>query len=79
MKEIFQISENVIRPIPTGYVYVRATEREIEQREFRGGFARFNSGRYAESKEFPRGSKIDGQEIFSLRKFDKWLKEHNCI
>ena len=77
MKQIYQISENVIGA--QGYVYVRATEDEITVREFRGGFARFNAGLYAESKEFPRGTKIKGQEILSIRKFDEWLKKHNCI
>lgn len=77
MKQIYQISENIIGA--QGYVYVRATEDEIEEREYRGGFARFNSDVYAEGKNYPRGTKIDGQEILSIRKFDNWLKKHNCL
>ena len=77
MKDIYQISENIIGA--SGCVYVRATCNEIEERQYRGGFARFNSGVYAEGKDYPRGAKIDGKEILSIGKFDKWLKEHNCI
>ena len=77
MKDIYQICENIIGA--RGYVYVRATDDEITVREFRGGFARFNAGLYAEGKKYPRGTKIDGQEILSIRKFDNWLKKHNCL
>lgn len=77
MKDIYQVCENVIGA--QGYVYVRATDDEITVREFRGGFTRFNAGLYAEGKKYPRGTKIDGQEILSIRKFDNWLKEHNCL
>jgi hypothetical protein len=76
-KDIYQISENIIGA--QGYIYVRATEREIEEREYRGGFARFNSGAYADGKDYPRGSKVENQPILSIGKFDKWLKEHNCV
>ena len=79
MKNIYQISENVIRPNPSGYVYVRATDTEILMREFSGGFARFNAGLYGDSKDYPRGTKIHGQKIFSIAEFDKWLKQHNCL
>ena len=77
-KYIYQISENIIKP-NVDTCYVRATEDEITLREYRGGFARFNSGCFAESKKFPRGTKINGREILSLRKFDNWLKEHDCL
>ena len=77
MKDIYQISENVIGA--QGYIYVRAARNEIEEREYRGGFARFNSDVYAEGKGYPRGTKINGQEILSIRKFDNWLKKHNCL
>lgn len=76
-KDIYQISENIIGA--HGYIYVRATENEIEVRKFRGGFRRFTAGLFAEGKDYPCGAKIDGKEILSLRKFDKWLKEHNCV
>jgi hypothetical protein len=76
-KDIYQISENIIGA--QGCIYVRATEREIEEREYRGGFARFNSGVYADGKDYPRGSKVENQPILSIGKFDKWLKEHNCV
>lgn len=76
-KDIYQISENIIGA--SGYIYVRATRNEIEEREYRGGFTRFNSDIYADGKNYPRGAKIDGQEILSIGKFDKWLKEHKCV
>lgn len=57
-------------------VYVRATENEIGKREFYNGFRHFNSDCYAYSKEFPYGTKIDGQQILSIRKFDKWLEKN---
>lgn len=78
MKYIYQISENIIKP-NVDTCYVRATEDEITLREYRGGFARFCAGCYAESKKYPRGTKINGQEILSIRKFDNWLKNHNCL
>lgn len=77
MKDIYQISENILGA--SGYVYVRATRNEIEERQYRGGFTRFNSVVYADGDEYPRGAKIDGQPILSIGKLDKWLKEHNCI
>ena len=76
-KDIYQISENIIGA--SGYIYVRATRNEIEEREYRGGFTRFLSGLYNYGNKYPRGAKIDGQEILSIGKFDKWLKEHNCV
>jgi len=76
-KDIYQISENIIGA--SGYIYVRATQNEIEEREYRGGFTRFNSGVYAEGKNYPRGARVEGHEILSIGKFDKWLKEHNCV
>ena len=57
-------------------VYVRATEKEIGKREFYNGFRHFNRDCYAYSKEFPYGTKIDGQQILSIRKFDKWLEKN---
>lgn len=77
MKNIYQICENI--PNAHGYIYVRATEREIEEREYRGGFTRFLSDLYAYGKKYPRGSKVENQPILSLNKFDKWLKEHKCV
>ena len=76
-KDIYQISENIIGA--SGCIYVRATRNEIEEREYRGGFARFNSGVYADGKNYPRGARVEGQKILSIGKFDKWLKEHNCV
>lgn len=76
-KDIYQITENIIGA--KGCIYVRATHNEITEREYRGGFARFNWGVYDCGKNYPRGAKIDGKEIFSIGKFDKWLKEHNCV
>lgn len=60
-------------------VYVRATENEIEQREFYNGFRCFNRDCYGYSKEFPYGAKIDGQQLLSIRKFDKWLEKNILI
>lgn len=74
---IFQIGENVL-PIKNECVYVRATESQIRQRMYLGGFLRFLSGFYDYSKNHPRGTNIDGQKILSLREFDKWRKEHHC-
>lgn len=76
-KNIYQISENIIGA--RGYIYVRATENEIGTREYVGGFARFNSDLYDDGKKYPRGSKIDGQPILSIKKFDKWRKNHHCL
>lgn len=59
-------------------LYVRATEKEIEERECLGGFYRFIQECYDYSKNYPRGTKINGQKILSLREFDKWRKEHYC-
>ena len=79
MKDIYQISENIIGA--SGYVYVRATIGEIYERRYKGGFGRFNVEMYdfGSKEKYPRGAKIDGQPILSIGKLDKWLKEHNCI
>ena len=77
-KDIYQISENVIGA--SGYIYVRATISEIYERQYKGGFRRFNMEMYdfGSKEKYPRGAKIDGREILSIGKFDKWLKEHKC-
>ena len=75
-KDIYQISENIIGA--SDYIYVRATRNEIEEREYLGGFTRFNSDIYAEGKNYPRGTKIDGKPILSIKKFDEWRKQHFC-
>ena len=59
-------------------LYVRATEKEIEEREYLGGFCRFIQECYGYSKNYPRGTKCNGQKILSLREFDQWRKEHYC-
>lgn len=76
-KYIFIVVENVI-PFKDESVYVRATESEMRQRMYAGGFLRFLSDCYDYSKNHPRGAKIEGQKIMSLREFDDWRKQHNC-
>lgn len=78
-KDIYQISENVIGAKER--IFVRATISEIYERQYKGGFRRFNMEMYdfGNKEKYPRGAKIDGQEILSIGKFDKWLKEHKCV
>lgn len=75
-KFIYVIWNNVLGNNNNERVYVRATENEIEKRQFYHGFQHFNRDCYAYSKEFPYGAKIDGQQIMSIRKFDKWLEKN---
>ena len=44
-------------------IYVRATENEIYDRLYTGGFQRFNGAIYGYSNEYPRGTKINGKKI----------------
>ena len=76
-KQIYYITENIY-PQTDERIFVRATENEVDERRYRGGFLRFNSEPYAECAEFPRAIEIDGIRVLSLTKFDKWLKEHKC-
>ena len=77
-KYIFMVNENVLPPKFEETIYVRASEGEIRQRMYAGGFLRFLSSCYDYSKNYPQGTKCNGQKILSLREFDKWRKEHYC-
>ena len=74
---IFQIFENEVQ-FNEEAIYVRATEMDIETRMYAGGFLRFLSSCYDISRNYPRGSKIDGQKILTLSQFDQWRREHHC-
>lgn len=58
-------------------IYVRATENEIYDRLYTGGFQRFNGAIYGYSNEYPRGTKINAKKIMSIREFDKFRHEHH--
>lgn len=77
-KDIYLISENIMGV--KDFTYVRATINEIYERQYKGGFKRFNMEMhdFGSKEKYPRGAKIDGKEILSIGKFDKWLKEHKC-
>lgn len=77
-RDIYLITENVEGS--TEQIYVRATIGEIYERQYHGGFRRFNSELYdfGSKEKYPRGAKIDGKPILSRGKFDKWLVEHKC-
>lgn len=77
-KYIFMISENIVPPKFEETIYVRASEDEIRQRMYAGGFLRFLSSCYDDSKNHPKGTRISGQKILSLKEFDQWRKEHYC-
>lgn len=78
MKDIYQISENIVGVKER--IFVRATIGEIYERQYKGGFRRFNMEMYdfGSKEKYPRGARIDGSPILSIAKFDKWLKEHKC-
>ena len=71
---IFQISENTV-PFNTEYVYVKASEKAIEERKYLGGFLRFNSACYTEAENCP-DMLLNGNKIMTLKQFDTWINEH---
>ena len=76
LTRIWMIRENTENFLDSK-IFVRATPREIEQREIVDGKRRFLAGIYDDnSPKYPRGAQIEGITILSLRQFDKWLKEH---
>ena len=77
MRDIYQISSNTIGN-NSGYIYVRATYSEILVRQYYGGFQRFLACLYdfGSKEKYPRGAKIKGIPIISLKKFDEWIAEH---
>ena len=77
MKDIYQICPNIIGS-NNGYIYVRATYTEILVRQYYGGFQRFLVSLYdfGNKEKYPKGAKIEGISIISLKKFDKWIAEH---
>lgn len=77
-KDIYLITENIVNS--TEKVFVRATIGEIYKRQYNGGFRRFNSELYdfGGKDRYPINAKIDGHPIYTISKFDGWLKEHNC-
>lgn len=74
---IFIIREN-LPSFKDECIYVRASETAIEARRYTGGFLRFLDSCLDDAKNYPPGTKIDGQEILSLRQFDEWRKQHHC-
>ena len=74
-KDIYLVSENIMGV--KDFAFVRATISEIYERQYKGGFKRFNMEMYdfGSKEKYPSGAKIDGREILSIGKFDKWLKE----
>ena len=66
-------------PHENDLIYVRATRRQIEAREFVGGFRRFKQELYGDGRDYPRTTMIDGKKIMSIREFDEWRKEHQCV
>ena len=77
-KYIFMVNENVLPPKFENTIYVRASEGEIRQRMYAGGFLRFLASCYDYAKNYPHGTKCKGQKILSLKEFDEWRKEHYC-
>lgn len=57
--------------------FVRATDDQIEVRKYFGEINQFAATPYADSKDFPRGSRIDGEKVLSIREFDKFRHEHH--
>ena len=76
MKYIFEISENVLPPKKS--IYVMATEKDIRQRMYLGGFMRFLSSVYDYASHYHCGENVNGSKILSLQEFDKWRNEHFC-
>lgn len=74
---IFVIGENTV-PFKKERIHVRATEAAIRVRMYAGGFLRFVSSCLDYAKNYPIGTKINGQEILSLHQFDEWRKQHYC-
>lgn len=77
-KYIYVVRENTDKWLDYK-LYVRATEKQIEEREYLGGFLRFIAEAYDESKNYSAKSTIDGQKILSLKEFDEWRKQHYCV
>ena len=75
---IFIISENVV-PFTQEHIYVKTTENAIRERMYRGGFLRFLSSCYDDAKKYNKKTKIEGQDILSLKQFDEWLAKHYCL
>lgn len=78
-KYIFLVGENLSYTKPETDVYVRATEQDIRNRMYVGGFLRFLSACYDDADKYGKGTKIGGKKILGLKGFDKWRKEHNCV
>lgn len=80
MTNIYLIWENIMSwPKESDLIYVRATRKQIEEREFLGGFRRFNQELYGDGRDYLRTTRIDGKKIMSIREFDDWRKEHKCV
>ena len=79
-KYIFVIEENTVPAKHDESIYVRATEGEIRQRMYVGGFLRFLSACYDYADNHKgKDARICGQKILGLKAFDQWRKEHHCV
>ena len=79
-KYIFVIGENTMTTTHNESIYVRATEGEIRQRMYVGGFLRFLSSWYDYADNYKgKDARICGQKIIGLKAFDQWRKEHRCV
>ena len=75
---IFVVRENTDKWLDYK-LYVKANEKQMEEREWAGGFLRFISEIYDYANNYSSESMINGQKVLSLREFDEWRKEHYCV
>jgi hypothetical protein len=78
MTYIFKVSENLYPYSSSDSIYVRTTDDAIRNRQFIGGFKRFNYEIYDYTDPGDVRTEIDGQKIMNIKEFDKWRKDHGC-